>query len=332
MEDFPIVCSQCLGDKEHIKMVRQPAGEECKLCTRPFTVFRWNILQEQKQLKKTIFCKTCAQSRNCCQSCMLDVTYGIPLEIRDAALKMAGIRNEWAPATSTLNREVKAIVATKLEAKQKKEETDLEKQREKAKAVLELLASKISSGAIQPKTSKVKRNDVPNREVSKIVAKLPFGGNLDVPEDGTAKSFFVFGFSPEMPQYVLSSYCEKFGTLSAVKVVHRAQCAYVTFLKRAAAESFAQAVSENGLNANKSTAGLLILERYPVRVAWGNPRPLGTTNDEHSKISMVVAKVMSQLADKDNGVKHNGAKDNGTKQKKKTEQKRYKAASEDLEL
>lgn len=323
MSDFPVVCNLCLGDKDHVKMVRQQSGEECKLCTRPFTVFRWNILQEQKQLKKTILCKTCAQSRNCCQSCMMDVTYGIPLQLRDAALKMAGVPNEFAATTSTQNREVKAIMADKLEAKQKDKSTELEKQREKAKAVLEILAAKLSSSPLQPKSAKQKTSDVPNREVSKIVAKLPFTGTLSVPEDSTVKSFFIFGFNPEMPQYVITSYCEKFGTLSVIKVVHRARCAFVTFLKRSSAESFALHVLEKKISGGDVTAGLVILEKYPVRIAWGNPRLLGTTNDQHSKIGLVVTKVMQQLADKDSGLKP---------KKKSPEPKRYKAASEDVEL
>lgn len=323
MPDFPVVCNLCLGDRDHVKMVRQQSGEECKLCTRPFTVFRWNILQEQKQLKKTILCKTCAQSRNCCQSCMMDVTYGIPLQLRDAALKMAGVPNEFAAASSTLNREVKAIMADKLESKQKDENFELEKNREKAKTVLEILAAKLSDSPVQPKSTKQKTNEVPNREVSKIVAKLPFAGTLDIPEDASAKSFFIFGFSPDMPQYVISSFCEKFGSLSVTKVVHRARCAFVTFLKRSSAEAFALHVAEKKVSRNNSTAGLIILDKYPIRIAWGNPRPLGTSNDQHSKIGLVVNKVMQQLADKDSGVKP---------KKKTPEPKAYKAASEDVEL
>lgn len=323
MSEFPVVCNLCLGDREHVKMVRQQAGEECKLCTRPFTVFRWNILQELKQLKKTILCTTCSQSRNCCQSCMMDVTYGIPLQLRDAALKMAGIPNEFAATSSTLNREVKAIMADKLESNQKNAHLDIEKQREKAKQVLEILAAKLSDRPLEPKSTKLKPNEVGNREVTKIVGKLPFSGTLEIPEDSSVKSFFIFGFSPDMPQYVITSFCEKFGSLSVVKVVHRARCAFVTFLKRTSAEEFALHVVNKKLSRNDSTAGLIILENNPVRIAWGNPRPLGTTNDQHNKIGLVVTKVMQQLADKDSGEK--------TKRKTPV-QKLYKAANEDVEL
>lgn len=303
-------------------MIRQPGGEECKLCTRPFTVYRWNILRELRQLKKTILCKTCSTARNCCQSCMADVTYGIPLDIRDAALKMAGLPNEYLVESSTTNREVKAIVADKLDAKVKNSELADEK-KAKARAILLSLAAKLSA----PGKSIVKERplDISNKDMAKIVGKLPFGGTLTPPEDSTIKSFFVFGFSSDMPQYVLTNYCEKIGSVSLTKVVHRARCGFVTFATRKEAEAFASNIETTGLSKNSKTPGLVVLDgKFPVRVSWGTPKPLGTTNDEHNKIGLVVAKAMKQLAEKDLAP---------TQKKKKTEkQKSYKAASGDMEI
>lgn len=304
-------------------MVRQKGGEECKLCTRPFTVYRWNILNELRQLKKTIICETCSNARNCCQSCMVDVTYGISLEIRDAALKMAGLPNEYAVESTTRNREVKAIMADKLDAKEKKSE-DADEKRLKAKAILETLAAKLATTKRRP--AKERATEASNKDVTKLVNKLPFNAPIQAPEDGSIKSFFIFGFTPEMPQYVLTDFCSEHGPLALTKMVHRARCAYVTFGERKDAEKFAESIVSNRLNKTSKIPGLVVVGgKYPVRVAWGAPKSLGTTNDEHNKLGLVVMKVMKQLAERQSAPVQ--------KQKKNSEKvKTYKAASGDVEL
>lgn len=341
MSDFPSLCAQCLGDKDRLRMVRQPSGEQCKLCTRPFTVFRWNIKNELNRLKKTIICMTCAHARNCCQSCMLDVDFGIPLDLRDAALKMAGIENQYAIESTSRNSEVKAIMADKQEAKNATEaKVSTQEKREKARAILQTLATKLSGGKRLP--PKEKTTDVSSKDVTSIVSKLPFGGTLSTPSDGTIKSFFVFGFSPDMPQYAVSSYFETFGTLNLVKIIHKARCGYVTFATRKAAEDCAKAIATKGRSANSKTAGLIILEGlYSVRVSWGEVKPLGTSNDEQSKIGLVVAKVMKQLADKDAQMRVTGHKDKrgsrktqpgSKKEPTKSQSLHYQVLSKDFEL
>jgi pre-mRNA-splicing factor RBM22/SLT11 len=47
-------------------MMKQNFGAECKVCTRPFTVFRW-IPGAGSRNKKTEICQTCAKSKNVCQ-------------------------------------------------------------------------------------------------------------------------------------------------------------------------------------------------------------------------------------------------------------------------
>jgi len=97
--DFPILCQTCLGDNPYIRMTKEKFGKECKICTRPFTIFRW-CPGAKMRFKKTEVCQTCAKLKNVCQTCMLDLEYGLPVQVRDHALKIA----ESLP-TSAVNRE-----------------------------------------------------------------------------------------------------------------------------------------------------------------------------------------------------------------------------------
>ena len=78
---------------------KQEYGRSCGTCARPFTVFRWNPGQGAR-FKTTVICQTCAKVKNVCQTCLLDLEYGLPTQVRDTAL---GVQNE-AP-TSDINRE-----------------------------------------------------------------------------------------------------------------------------------------------------------------------------------------------------------------------------------
>ncbi|KAI8929340.1 hypothetical protein BC831DRAFT_444085 [Entophlyctis helioformis] len=87
--DFPIVCEPCLGSNPYLRMLRKDFGQECKVCARPFTVFKWSP-GEGMRWKKTEICQTCAKIKNACQCCMLDLDYGISTKIRDSVLDSKG--------------------------------------------------------------------------------------------------------------------------------------------------------------------------------------------------------------------------------------------------
>jgi pre-mRNA-splicing factor RBM22/SLT11 len=96
--DFPVVCETCLGmfsslslahihvgDDPYVRMTKANAGASCKICERAFTMFRWKA-GSKGRFKSTIVCQACAKMKNVCQCCLLDLEFGLPVQIRDKYL------------------------------------------------------------------------------------------------------------------------------------------------------------------------------------------------------------------------------------------------------
>ncbi|KAG9346722.1 hypothetical protein JZ751_007036 [Albula glossodonta] len=66
---------------------KEKYGKECKICARPFTVFRW-CPGVRMRFKKTEVCQTCSKMKNVCQTCLLDLEYGLPIQVRDTGLSI----------------------------------------------------------------------------------------------------------------------------------------------------------------------------------------------------------------------------------------------------
>lgn len=56
-----------------------------QICTRPFTVFRWKP-DTKSRWKRCEICQTCAKLKNACQACVTDLSFSLPIEIRDKLL------------------------------------------------------------------------------------------------------------------------------------------------------------------------------------------------------------------------------------------------------
>ena len=77
---FPILCETCLGDNPYVRMQKEDYGVECKICVRPFTIFRWKA-GTQGRYKATVVCQSCAKVKNVCQTCLFDLEYGLPVQV-----------------------------------------------------------------------------------------------------------------------------------------------------------------------------------------------------------------------------------------------------------
>ncbi|KAL9021725.1 MAG: hypothetical protein Q9185_001089 [Variospora sp. 1 TL-2023] len=133
--DFPSVCENCLPENPYVQMLKEDHGAECKICTRPFTIFRWKA-DRTARAKRTNICLTCARLKNCCQCCMLDLSFGLPIVVRDAALKMVAPGPE-----SSINREYYAQENEREIEEGRGGVEEYEKTDEKARELLRRLAN-----------------------------------------------------------------------------------------------------------------------------------------------------------------------------------------------
>lgn len=316
--EVPAVCEACLGSNPYIRMIREKYGEECKLCTRPFTMFRW-LPEKGSKYKRTAICLTCARQRNCCQSCMLDLTYGLPIALRDAALKMVG---SGSSVHENSNAVIKQYIAQNFEAS---EEASLDgakrralEESEAAKKLLQSLATALPYYKQKHKQHPqlAERSQLPTetstagkilaQEVGKIASKLPLSGNPVPPADKSITSLFIMGIEDDLPENLIVNHFKQFGNVVSIVCIHRARCAFITFSSRASAE----------LAAVKGTkpegSGKFIIKGCKLRLAWSKPRPLGSSHSEHTKLGQIVKKAMKQLDVKERNARNKGIKSSGS--------------------
>ncbi|KAK3943120.1 hypothetical protein QBC46DRAFT_378241 [Diplogelasinospora grovesii] len=134
--DFPSVCENCLAENPYVKMLKEDYGAECKMCTRPFTVFSWSAGRSVGRKRRTNICLTCARLKNACQCCIMDLQFGLPIAIRDKALEIV------APGPqSDVNREYFAQQNERAIEEGRAGVEEYEKSNEKARELLRKLAN-----------------------------------------------------------------------------------------------------------------------------------------------------------------------------------------------
>ncbi|KAK9481201.1 hypothetical protein V1514DRAFT_323223 [Lipomyces japonicus] len=296
--DVPAVCDNCLGPNPYVRMTRERHGEECKLCTRPFTVFRW--LPEKSssaggRYKKTAVCQTCARQKNCCQSCMMDLSFGLPVAIRDAALKMVGAAGAGSSTALTTvepqNVISKQFVAQNIEERLRLDGNgdvelyDVQSHAEDAgKALLRKLAQSEAyhkpsnvaqfaggttfgsrGGNSRTSHSFASRHGgvtKPNEKINSKITEL--SKPLTTPNDKSISSLFISGVTDDLAEYVIRNFFTNLAPLKSVVCSHRSKCAMINFASRDGAEVAARA-----------TGTAIVLDGHPLRVTWARPRPIG---------------------------------------------------------
>ncbi|RDA94923.1 hypothetical protein CP533_0175 [Ophiocordyceps camponoti-saundersi (nom. inval.)] len=289
--DFPSVCENCLPENPFVKMIKEDYGAQCKLCTRPFTVFAWSTDRAQGRKKTTNICLTCARLKNCCQGCMLDLSFGLPIAVRDAALKLV------APGPqSDINREYFAQNNEKLIEEGKVGTEEYEKTDEKARELLRRLATSkpyfrkgravdetearasdasggsTGVGPIRTRDSRAAARGKAGKgrlAVHSAAPTAPTPRDWLPPDDKNIMSLFVTGIEDDLPEYKLRDFFKAHGRIKSLVCSHMSHCAFINYETREAAEQAAAACQ-----------GRAVIAGCPLRVRWGQPRAIGTMDKE----------------------------------------------------
>nr|CAG4640899.1 EOG090X0770 [Eulimnadia texana] len=267
--EFPILCETCLGDNPYVRMMKEKYGTECKTCNRPFTVFRW-CPGARMRFKKTEICQTCAKLKNVCQTCILDLEYGLPTQVRDHAmgtkdtlpkgdvnkdffiqnaekqLALAGetasgvgggkanppsdMLTKLARTTPYYRRNLPHICSFWVKGECKRGE-ECPYRHEKPTDPDDPLADQ------NIKDRYYGTNDPVAEKLLRRAATLP---RLDPPEDKSITTLYVGNIGEKMTEKELRDHFYQFGEIRSITIVSRQQCAFVTFVHRSAAEQAAE--------------------------------------------------------------------------------------------
>ncbi|KAJ4824060.1 hypothetical protein Tsubulata_000904 [Turnera subulata] len=303
--DFPIICESCLGDNPYVRMTRAEFDKECKICTRPFTVFRWRPGRDAR-FKKTEVCQTCSKLKNVCQVCLLDLEYGLPVQVRDTALS---INSNDAIPKSDVNREYfaeehdrRARAGIDYESsygKVRPNDTILKLQRttpyykrNRAHVCSFYVRGECTRGAEcpyrheMPVTGELSQQNIKDRYYGvndpvalKLLNKAGDMPSLEPPEDESIKTLYIGGLDARISEQDLRDQFYAHGEIESIKMVPQRAIAFVTYTTREGAEKAAEELS------NK-----LVIKSLRLKLMWGRPqapKPDSEVSDEARQQAMM---------------------------------------------
>eukprot|EP01017_Pseudomicrothorax_dubius_P033005 TRINITY_DN4376_c0_g1_i4.p1 TRINITY_DN4376_c0_g1~~TRINITY_DN4376_c0_g1_i4.p1 ORF type:complete len:375 (+),score=82.57 TRINITY_DN4376_c0_g1_i4:115-1239(+) len=263
--DFPIVCETCLGENPYVKMLKYPYGKECKICARPFTVFRWRA--GKGRFKKTEVCQTCAKLKNVCQTCVFDLKYGLPVQVRDQMLENGGVnvpkiaenRDYWAQQMNQ-NLEQLQLPYDKMEAPS---EEALEKfarrgpqyKRNQAKVCSFFVKGTCTRGEECPYRHELPQEGPLSEQnlkdrfhgtndplAERILGRMGQAAKRRLPKDQSIRTLMVQAVNEKVTEERLGETMRVFGALTGVQIVPGKKIAFVEFAERSGAEAAWSAV------------------------------------------------------------------------------------------
>lgn len=234
---------------------------------------------------------------------MLDLSFGLPIVVRDAALKMVapgpqsdinkqfyaqqnekniemgiGVHEEYAKTDEKAHELLRRLANSEPYYK-KQRRLEMEGEGESNTGVPKALPP-AGNGPVRSRDSKtagavaMRGGARGGRGVGGSKGGRVFPGTAQLaprpedirpPQDPNITSLFVTGVEDDLPEHELRTFFSKFGTLRSVICSHRSHCAFMNYQTREGAETAAEACQ-----------GKAVVKGVPLRVQWGKPKPLDT--------------------------------------------------------
>jgi len=315
--DFPILCETCLGENPYVRMLKSPAQKECKICNRPFTNFRWKT--GKGRFKNTEVCQTCAKIKNVCQTCLLDLTYHLPVEVRDKFLGDQKVmiptqesnRNYWSEQA---NRNIENLALPYENQEGNKVLEELARQRAKPyyKRNLPHICSFFVKGncsrgdecpyrhELPPDNGPLADQNIEDRfhgkqdpVANKILNRVYDDQRVKPPEDKSIATLFVRDLPKDLTEEDLIGMFKVYGEVDDVKFVSGGKAATISFAERAACEK-----------AIKELYGKLVIKSQAVQVMWARPEKAPRVEETKKDISLLVPQNLPSLIQAPTNKKH----------------------------
>lgn len=254
---------------------------------RPFTVFRW-CPGARMRFKKTEVCQTCSRLKNVCQTCLLDLEYGLPIQVRDAALKIkddlprSDVNKEYyvqnidseigkIDPTSPAGAVGKSAAASDLLMKLAR--TSPYYKRNRPHICSFWVKGECKRGEECPyrhekptdpddpladQNIKDRYYGVNDPVADKLMRRAAAMPKLDPPEDKSITTLYVGNLGDVLTEKQLRDHFYQYGEIRSVTMVPRQQCAFIQYTQRSAAEAAAE-----------RTFNKLILGGRRLTIKWG---------------------------------------------------------------
>jgi len=307
---FPMLCETCLGDNPYIRMQKEDASTECKICVRPFTLFRWKA-GTNGRYKATIVCQSCAKMKNVCQTCLFDLEYGLPVEVRDRYLQELGqdkqelpesrvgrdyaLQNAHAEGENQEGSNYGKVRHPMLERLARK--TPYYKRNEARLCTFFVKGACNRGGDCPFKHELPKGGELANQKLrdrfhgendplaAKIMRKADDELTLMPPEDKSITTLYLGGMDPSVVEKEVRDKFYVHGEIRSIRMVKKQCCAFVTYVKREEAEAAAAGLHR-----------ILELKGKKVHVMWGRPQKSAITEASAAMVGGAAADGMPPAA------------------------------------